>query len=106
MFARSISIRLKPNAAARFSLAMEEEGMPRLRKQAGFQQQITLLAPAGREAVAISLWDRKEDADAHGQTGYPEMLRALGDVVEGVPHVRNYEVCQSSLRHIAAAVSA
>jgi len=106
MFARSVTIRLNPNVATRFAQALEKESMPRLRKQEGFQDQIVFLAPGGREAVAISLWDLKENSDAYGRGAYPEVLRAFGDVVEGVPHVRTYEVCHSSFHKIAAPVAA
>jgi heme-degrading monooxygenase HmoA len=106
MFARSVSIRLKPNVAVQFARAIGKESMPRLRRQKGFRDEITFLAPGGREAVAISLWERKEDADAYRQGAYSEVLRTLGDVIEGVPHVRTYEVCHSSFHNVAALAAA
>ena len=99
MFARSVSIRLKPNVAVQFALAIDKESMPRLRRQKGFRDEITFLAPGGREAVSISLWERKDDADAYRQGAYSAVLSDLGDMIEGVPHVRSYEVCHSSFHH-------
>ena len=64
MFARSVSIRLKPNGFAEFVRVIEEKIVPLLRTQKGFQDEITLFVPGGSEAVEISLWDREEDADS------------------------------------------
>jgi len=106
MFARSVSIRLKPNSVAEFTQMIEKETLPVLRKQKGFQDEITFVAPGGREAVGISLWDQKEDADAYSRDAYPGMLKALGKVVEGTPQVRTYEVSNSTFHKIAARVAA
>ncbi len=43
-----------------------------LRKQNGFKDEITFLAADGAEAVAISLWDRKKNADNYSRDTYPE----------------------------------
>ena len=47
MFARSISFRLKPNSIAKFTKLIEDETLPLLRKQKGFQDEITLFVPGG-----------------------------------------------------------
>lgn len=106
MFARSVSIRLKPNSVAEFTQMIEKEALPQLRKQRGFQDEITFVAPGGAEVVGISLWDQKENADAYGRDAYPGVLKALGKVVEGTPQVRTYEVCNSTFHKIAARVAA
>jgi len=59
MFARNVSIHLKPNSSVAFIKQIENETVPTLRKQEGFQGELTFLAPGGMEAVAISLWDKK-----------------------------------------------
>ena len=105
MFARNVSIRLKPNSSAAFTKQIENETIPTLRKQQGFQGELTFLAPGGTEAVAISLWDNKENADAYGRTGYPEVLKNLNNFVEGTPNVQTYEVANSTFHKIAATVA-
>ncbi len=106
MFARSVSMRLKPNSVAEFSQMIEKETLPQLRKQKGFQDEITFVAPGGAEAVAVSLWDQKENADDYSRDAYPGVLKALGNVVEGTPQVRTYEVSNSTFHKIAARVAA
>ena len=104
MFARSVSIRLKPNGLAEFARVIEKETIPLLRKQKGFQDEITFFAPGGTEAVEISLWDRKEDADAYGRKAYSRIGEALEKVIEGDSEVRTYAVSNSTFHKIAAPV--
>ena len=106
MFARSISMRLKPNTVSEFTQLIEKETLPTLRKQKGFQDEITFVVPGGAEVLGISLWDKKENAEAYSRDAYPGVLKTLGKVVEGTPQVRTYEVCNSTFHKIAAQVAA
>jgi hypothetical protein len=106
MFARSVSIRLKTNGVAEFTRLIETAALPVLRKQKGFQDELTFVVPGGGEAVAISLWDEKQNADSYGRNAYPEVLKALGRVIEGTPQVRTFEVCNSTFHKIATPVGA
>ena len=106
MFARSVSIRLKPNSVAEFTRLIENETLSLLRKQKGFKDEITFVAPNGNEAVGISLWEEKGNADAYSRDAYPGLLKILGKVVEGTPQVHTYEVANSTFHKIAAHVAA
>jgi hypothetical protein len=103
MYARNVTLHLKPNTPpADFTRTLETDVLPILRKQNGFKDEITFLAADGAEAVAISLWDRKESADVYSRDTYPEVLKSLAKVVEGTPQVENYEVANSTFHKIAA----
>ena len=102
MFARSVTIRLKPNRVAEFTQIVETEILPLLRQQKGFQDEITLLLPEGLQAVGISLWDHQEDADSYSKTVYPEVLKALEGVAGGIPEVHTFLVANSTFHKIAA----
>ncbi|SRR5579871_3078544 len=106
MFARSVSIRLKPNSAVAFTKQIESDTIPMLRKQPGFEGELTFLASGGADAVAISFWNNKESADAYAKHGYSEVLNTLNKFVEGSPKVQTYEVANSTLQKIAATVAA
>ena len=107
MFARHVSMHLKPNTRAEFTATIENVILPILRKQHGFQDEIALVAPgSGTEVVAISLWDKKEDAEAYHRGSYPEVLKALAKVVDGTPDVQNFEVANSTLQKTAVRVAA
>lgn len=106
MFAHSISFRRKPNSMAGFTRVNEEEALPLLRKQEGFQDEITFVAPGGEEVVAISLWHQKENAESYSRHGYPDVLKALANLLDRAPQVRTYEVSNSTFHKIAARVAA
>ena len=106
MIARNVTMRLKANSVAEFTQTLEKEIIPLLRKQKGFEDELTFIVPDGREAVGISLWDKQENADAYSRGSYPEVVKALAKVLDGTPHVRNWEVCNSTSHKIAAAVAA
>ena len=101
MFARTVSMHLKPDSVAEFTRVFENETIPLLRKQRGFQDEITFVVPGGEEAVGISLWDQKEDAEAYSRVGYPKVLKLLERFVQGTPQVRTYEVINSTFHKIA-----
>jgi len=102
MFARTVRMQLKPNSVPEFTLTIEKEIIPLLRKQQGFKDEITFLPSDGKEAVAISLWEQKENAEAYHRGAYPEALKAMAKVVEGTPQVQNSEVSNSTWHKIAA----
>jgi hypothetical protein len=102
MYARNVSLNLKPNSASEFTQTFEQDILPLLRKQTGFKDEITFLGSDGKDALAISLWDRKESADVYSRDTYPQVLKGLAKVVEGTPEVHAYEVCNSTFHKIAA----
>ncbi len=106
MFARNVSMHLKPNSLAEFTQTIEKEVIPFLRKQKGFQDEITFAIPGGTDVIGISLWDTKENAEAYSTAGYPEMLKSLSKVLDGNPKVRTSDVVNSTFHKIAAPVAA
>jgi heme-degrading monooxygenase HmoA len=92
MYARQLSIQLKPDSRSDFTRKIESEILPLLRNQKGFQDEITFVNPAGRDAFAVSLWDSKESAEAYDRTTFAEVTKLLSKMVEGTPRVRSYEV--------------
>ncbi len=106
MFARRVSMHLKPNSVAEFTQRIEKDILPLLRKQNGFQDELTFVAPSGTEAFGISIWDKAENAEAYNSGTYPEVVKILATVVEGTPKVETFEVANSTFHKIAAAVAA
>ena len=104
MYARNVSMNLKPNTAREFTQTFEKDILPILRKQNGFKDEITFVGTEGRDVVAISLWDRKENADQYSRDTYPQVLKGLARVVEGTPKVHAYEVSNSTWHKIAATI--
>jgi heme-degrading monooxygenase HmoA len=99
MFARSVYLHLKPNCVAEFTQAIDETTIPMLRKQKGFQDELAFVLSNGTEAVSITLWDRREDAEHYGRGGSSE-AQALAKVIEGSPQVQTHEVTNSTFHKI------
>ena len=104
MYARNVAVRLKPNTLGDFSKTFETHVLPILRKQKGFQDEITFAMPGGTDVVAISLWDTRENAEAYNTAGYPEVLKNLEKFLDGSPKLRVSDVISSTLH--TAGVSA
>lgn len=102
MFSCNVSFKLKPKSTSEFSRILEGEIIPLLRRQRGFEDAISFIAPERNEAVDISLWDKREDVEAYHRGKYPEVLKALSRVVEGTPTVETHEVSNSTSHQIAA----
>jgi len=105
MFARSVSFHLKPGRTTEFTQTLEKDIIPVLRKQKGFQDEIAFVGPNGTDAVGISLWDLKENADAYARSTYASVLKSMEPVVEGTPQVQTYEVSNSTCHKIPARVA-
>jgi hypothetical protein len=105
MFARRVYMHLKPNSVGEFTQRIEKDVLPTLRKQKGFQDEITFVSASGSEAFAISLWDRAESAEAYNRGSYAEVAKALATVIDGPAQVETYNVANSTFHKIAAAVA-
>jgi hypothetical protein len=106
MFARKVSMQLKPGGVAEFKKKIEDEIIPVLRKQKGFLDEITFLYPNGKEVHAFSLWQTAEDAEAYNRLTYPTLVKSMSPVIEGMLRVQTYEVLNSTLHKIAVSASA
>ena len=101
MYARHVSLKLKSNQRDELTPIFEREILPLLQKQNGFTDELTLVSPDKKNAIAISLWERKENADAYSRETYPQVLKSLAKVVEGTPEVRGYEVAFATFHKTA-----
>ena len=104
MFTRHVTMKLKANSTAEFNRLIEKEVIPMLRKQKGFRDEVTFIAPERLEAVGNSFWETKADAEAYNLNGYPEVLKSLSTVVEGTPKIEIFEVANSTFPKIATQV--
>ncbi|HSB08907.1 MAG TPA: hypothetical protein VLM38_05310 [Blastocatellia bacterium] len=102
MYIRNLTMKLKANTAPEFNRLIENEILPLLRKQPGFRDEITFVAPERSEAVAISFWETKENCETYNRAGYPEIQKILTKVVDGTPKVETFELVNSTLHKLAA----
>ena len=100
MVARSLSLHLRPHRVEEFTRIIEHEVIPMIRGLKGFQDEIVLVTAGGLEAIGLSFWDRKEDAEAYGRGKFRQVVKALAKVVEGTPRVETREVSNSTFHKI------
>ena len=103
MFGRQVTLKLKAGSATELSRIANDEIIPILRKQKGFRDETTFIAPERSEAIANSFWDSKEDAEAYSRTAYPEVLKTLLNVIEGTPTVKTFEFATSTFQKTVTA---
>ena len=102
MFGRQVTLKLKANSATELNRIAETEILPILRRQKGFRDETTFIAPERSEAVANSFWDTKADAEAYDRTAYADVLKTLSSVIDGTPTVKNFEFANSTFHQVAA----
>ena len=103
MFARTVSIHLKSNMLSDYNRTFEKDIFPLLRKQKGFRDEITLSNPSRLDAIAISLWENRADAEAYNTNTYPEVLKTLARMIDGTPRVQTFEAVTSTFHKVAVA---
>ena len=103
MFARSVSIHLKSNMLSDYNRTFDKDILPLLRKQKGFRDEITLSNPSSLDAIAISLWENRVDAEAYSTNTYPEVLKTLARMIDGTPKVQTFEAVTSTFHKVAVA---
>lgn len=106
MFARRLSVQLKPNKFAEFTSTLEKDVIPLLRKQEGFKDEITFAAPDGIDVLAISVWDSAKNAENYDHSAYKDVLKLLGNMIAGTPKIVTSEVTHSTVHQIRAGVLA
>ena len=100
MFVRNVAIQLKPNTSTEFSKIFDAEVLPMLRKQTGFQNEITYADNSYLNAVSI--WDTKQSADTYEKNSYPQVMKLVEKFIDGTPKVRSGEVLSSTLKTLPA----
>ena len=106
MFARRVSMHLKANNVPRFIDRLENEILPVLRKQKGFQDEVAFVTPSGSEAFLVSFWDMAENADAYGRGAYADVVKMLETVIEGSAQVEIFYVVSNTLHEIVVRATA
>jgi hypothetical protein len=104
MYARNVSFRLKSNMQSDYTRTFENQILPLLRKQKGFKDEITLTNPSSQDAVAITLWETKNNADDYNTNTYPQVLKTLVNVIDGTPRVQTFETVMTTFHNVPVAV--
>src|SRR5690348_5833604 len=97
MFARKVSVCLRPDSLRQFVHVIECDVVPWLRGKEGFLDLITLSVHGGKEITTISFWDHEINAQVYNASGFPEVWRILEGLLDGPPYVKTFDVVGSTL---------
>jgi hypothetical protein len=106
MFSRIVTMKLKQNqnSVSDLTKTIDEKVLPLLQKQAGFKNAVFCASPNGTEAISVTVWDRKENAESYNQNTYPQVLQSLTALLDGSPNVKSLDVISSTLNKIPTPV--
>jgi hypothetical protein len=97
MFARKVTVCLKPNTLGAFTHLMESELLPWLKTQNGFLDLITLACPGAVEVQVITFWENERREQDYSE-GYPEnVLNSLQLLLDGISYGKTFEVVSSTV---------
>ena len=97
MFVRVLHMKLKPGGGKGLSRAAEREILPILKKFSGFAGEFTLVSTDGKEALGITLWQRREDAETYDREGTAKVLKVVESYTEGKSVPQIYDVSHSTV---------
>ena len=96
---------VKAGAVEAFSELIESEIIPLVRHLKGFQDALTLIAPGGREAIGISVWSRRIDADRYGRCTEKEVMSRLALLLDDSGTARTFRLSNSTFHKTCTRVS-
>jgi hypothetical protein len=90
-------MKLKPGGGKGLARAAEQEILPILKKFAGFAGEFTLISGDGKEALGVSLWQRREDAETYNREATASVLKVVENYTEGKSVPQIYDVAHSTV---------
>jgi heme-degrading monooxygenase HmoA len=102
MFVRQVTAHFKPGKFDLLTERLEKDVIPLLKKQKGFRDELSFIDKDKGEAVAMSFWDTKQDAEKYHRDIYPKVSKKMEDAYEGSPVLRSFEVANSTWYDIHA----
>jgi heme-degrading monooxygenase HmoA len=99
MFTRVVEITSKAGKSPELADLINEKGVPILKKQRGFVDEIVLISHTEPDRVlALSFWKKREDAEQYQREKYQKIHDALRHLIEAEPVIRTFDV-HTSIGH-------
>ena len=107
MFTRVVELKVKPGKAKELTTTIYDKALPILRGQSGFVDEIVLVSDTEPDHIlALSFWNRQQDAEGYNKEGYPKINELIAHLVETSPTVKTFNVDASTIHKIAAGKAA
>jgi len=91
---------VKAGAVEAFTELIESEIIPLVRDLKGFQDALTLIVPGGQQAIGISVWSRRIDADRYGRRTEKEVMSRLAPLLDDFGTAQTLRLCNSTFHKI------
>ncbi len=102
MYVRQVTAHFKPSKFDMLNQRLEEEVIPLLKRQSGFRDELSIFDKDKDEAITMSFWDTKQDADTYARDLYPSVHKKMEETLEDTPQIRSFEVANSTWYDIHA----
>jgi quinol monooxygenase YgiN len=107
MFTRVVEINCKAGKTNEVATLANDKVLPILRKQQGFQDEITLVSHKDpNRMLALSFWTKREDAERYQREQFSHIAEMLRPLCSGEPVISTYDVNTSTVHHIHAGKAA
>jgi heme-degrading monooxygenase HmoA len=107
MFTRIVEINAKSGKGRELVRVVNDKIMSILRDQPGFLDEITLASQENPDRiVALSFWRTSQDAEVYQRDVFPLVNDVIGNLIEGSPQVRTFDVASSTVHDIAVSKAA
>jgi heme-degrading monooxygenase HmoA len=107
MFTRIVELTAKTGKQKELTSVVNDKGVPILKKQAGFVDEIVLVSDLEPNRVlALSFWNTREDAERYQREQYPAIRNMVNALIETEPVIRTFQVDSSTTHKIAAGKAA
>ena len=100
MFARVVEIKTKPGKAKEVADLVHEKILRMLKAQQGFVDELVLVSDQ-EGILALSLWQRREDAERYRREHYLDVHNVIKTLVHTEPKVHTFDVETSTVHKIA-----
>ena len=107
MFTRVVEITTKTGKSHEVANTIFTKVLPVLRKQSGFLDEQVLTSDMESDRIlALSFWQKKEDAERYQREEYSKVREMLSPFLESEPMVKMYNVHTSTPHKIATGKAA
>jgi len=107
MFTRIVEITTKPGKARELSRTINDKVLALLKNQPGFVDEMILISDQRPDRVlALSFWNRKEDAEKYNREGFAKVNDLIRPFIEGIPRVDTFDLEESTVHKITAGKAA
>ena len=103
MFTRVVEMTSKSGKSQELANTINDRGVPILKKQSGFVDEIVLVSSGQPDRVlALSFWNKKEDAEEYRRENYQKIHDTVRHLLETEPEIRTFDVHTSTAHKVTA----